>query len=147
MTGEIEASDDVVRANGVVVWRDRSDGRGPSREIDLLVIHRPRYDDWSFAKGKLDPGETDEECADRELLEETGFRCDRTVELTPVDYIDHKGRPKLVRYWLGRLLDGAFEPNDEVDRIEWVDAQTARTMLTYDHDRALVDEAMARLAP
>ncbi len=152
-----------VRASGVVVWREASGAtnsgatnsgakekksgskkkRAPA--IELLVIHRPRYDDWSFAKGKLDPGETDEECADRELFEETGFRVERTDELTPVTYVDHKGRPKLVRYWVGELGDGTFEPNDEVDRIEWLAPDVARDKLSYDHDRGLVDETLAAL--
>lgn len=153
-----------VRANGVVVWRradgisievsadvsHESHGDETAFSVEFLVVHRPRYDDWSFAKGKLDPGETDEECADRELLEETGMRATRNEELTAVRYTDHKGRPKLVRYWLGERVPvgaggGAFESNDEVDEIAWLGPELARARLSYDHDRGLVDEAMATL--
>lgn len=139
-----------VRANGCVVWRSGRDATSIETGVEFLVVHRPRYDDWSFAKGKLDPGETDEECAERELLEETGMRARRADELTAVRYIDHKGRPKLVRYWLAERIPaneggGDFVANDEVDEIAWLDAAATRERLSYDHDRMLVTEALTLL--
>lgn len=136
---------DLVRASGCVVWR-ASDG-GP---LEFLVIHRPRYDDWSFPKGKLDPGETDEECALRELAEETGVGGELGVELTPVEYVDHKGRPKLVRYWMVAVDSSDttvdhFEANDEVDVLGWMNATDTATKLSYDRDRMLLAEALEHL--
>ena len=82
-----------VRAGGGIVVRERDD------ELELLVVHRPRYDDWTFPKGKQDPGETDLETAWREVVEETGFEVRPLRELPSTAYVDHKGRDKLVRYW------------------------------------------------
>lgn len=129
------SGDDVVevRANGGVVVRD---GDGTPT---LLVVHRPRYDDWSLPKGKLDPGESDEECALREVEEEAGLRCTLGVELPSTRYVDHKGRTKLVRYWAMTVIDGSFAPNDEVDEIRWVTPDEARGLLTYAHDVDVVD--------
>jgi 8-oxo-dGTP diphosphatase len=122
-----------VKASGGVVTRD---GR-------VVLVHRPRYDDWSFPKGKLDPGETWEECALREIEEETGLRCRLGDELTPVSYRDNKGRAKAVRYWRMEPIDGEFVPNDEVDEVRWVTAGEAEDLLTYDRDRELLREATA----
>jgi 8-oxo-dGTP diphosphatase len=121
---------EVNAAGGLVV---RSDGR-------IAVIHRPRYDDWSLPKGKLDPGETFEDGALREVEEETGVRGRIVGELTPTSYLDRKGRDKLVR-WYRMALDGdprEFAPNDEVDELRWLTPPEARDLLSYDHDRALV---------
>jgi 8-oxo-dGTP diphosphatase len=121
---------EVLAAGGVVV---RDDGR-------VAVIHRPRYDDWSLPKGKLDPGESFEDGAVREVLEETGVRGRIVAELEPTSYVDRKGRDKLVR-WYRMELDGdpvAFAPNEEVDELRWLTPDEARGLLTYDHDRALV---------
>jgi 8-oxo-dGTP diphosphatase len=103
----------------------------------MLLVHRPRYDDWTFPKGKLDDGETDEVAARREVEEETGFRCELVSELASTFYVDAKGRPKRVRYWLMHVIDGSFSPNREVDEIAWLPATAAAERLTYDHDRAL----------
>jgi 8-oxo-dGTP diphosphatase len=121
---------EVNAAGGLVV---RSDGR-------IAVIHRPRYDDWSLPKGKLDPGETFEDGALREVEEETGVRGRIVGELTPTSYLDRKGRDKLVRWYRMALDDDPreFAPNDEVDELRWLTPPEARDLLSYDHDRALV---------
>ena len=129
-----------VRAAGGVVVRER-DGR---REV--AIVHRPRYDDWSLPKGKLDSGETWEAAALREVEEEVGLRCALGAELPPVAYTDHKGRAKAVRYWLMEPAgDTAFIPNEEVDEMRWVDEETAAGLLTYPHDAELVRDAGGRL--
>lgn len=104
----------------------------------IAVVHRPRYDDWSLPKGKLDQGESFEAAALREVLEETGLSCELVEELEPVRYHDRKGRSKLVRYWRMVAVEGDFEPNDEVDELRWVAPERAVRLLSYAHDRALV---------
>jgi 8-oxo-dGTP diphosphatase len=108
------------------------------RDGRIAVVHRPRYDDWSLPKGKLDRGESFEQAALREVEEETGFACVLGAELEPVRYQDNRGRPKLVRYWRMAVVGGEFAPNDEVDELRWVPPDRARRLLTYAHDRALV---------
>ena len=112
------------------------------REGKIAIAHRPRYDDWSFPKGKLDPGETWEQAALREVEEEIGVRCRLGEELPPVEYDVEKGH-KVVRYWLMEPESGAFAPNEEVDEVRWLSPAEAEQLLTYDHDRALVREAGA----
>jgi 8-oxo-dGTP diphosphatase len=123
-----------VRAGGGVVVRDGPEG------TEVAVVHRPRYDDWSLPKGKLEDGETFEQGARREVEEETGFRCELGDELSPVRYHDRKGRPKVVRYWLMSVSGGGFEPNDEVDELLWLAPAEARSKLDYAHDRRLIGE-------
>jgi 8-oxo-dGTP diphosphatase len=124
-----------VRAAGGLVLRD---GR-------VLVVHRPRYDDWSLPKGKLEPCETFEQAALREVEEESGLRCELGEELDAARYTDHRGRPKVVRYWRMRALgqDHAFEPNEEVDELAWLMPEEAARRLTYEHDRELVARFVA----
>ena len=123
-----------VRASGGVVVR-----HGTSA-TEVLVVHRPRYDDWSLPKGKRDPGETDEQCAVREVEEETGVRCALEHELLPSKYVDRHGRPKVVRYWHMRPLDARpFVPNDEIDEAVWLAVDDAADRLTYPGDRELVE--------
>jgi 8-oxo-dGTP diphosphatase len=119
-----------VKAAGGVVLRD---GR-------IAVVHRPRYDDWSLPKGKLDAGETWEQAALREVQEETGLVCELGEELSPTSYHDRKGRSKLVRYWLMDPVEGEFEPNDEVDELRWLTPGDAAALLSYPHDAELVQE-------
>src|SRR5919197_3173118 len=100
---------DEIRAAGVVVVRD---GR-------IAVVHRPRYDDWSLPKGKLDLGESFQEAALREVREETGLTCRLEEELEPAHYLA-KGRPKVVRWWRMTVVDEVDDPDDEVDELRWL---------------------------
>jgi 8-oxo-dGTP diphosphatase len=104
----------------------------------VAVVHRPKYDDWTWPKGKLDPGESFEEAAVREVEEETGLVCELGEELESTTYVDGKGREKLVRYWEMTPVGGEFEPNDEVDEIRWVTPEEARQLLSYERDRGVV---------
>jgi 8-oxo-dGTP diphosphatase len=125
-----------VKAAGGVVWR-----RGPSG-IEVAVVHRPHRDDWSLPKGKLDPGESWEQAALREVEEEIGLRCRLGRELPPVGYQDNAGREKVVRYWLMEPVSGEFEPNDEVDELRWLIPRAAVGLLSYPRDRELVAAAL-----
>jgi len=119
----------VVRAAGGVVIRDGA----------VVLVHRPKYDDWTFPKGTAEEGESDEECALREVHEETGIRCALAEELGATEYVDGRGRPKRVRWWrMEPLLDEGFTADYEVDEIRWVDSATAAELLTYDRDRRLL---------
>src|SRR4030095_10905698 len=100
--------------------------------------HRPRYDDWSFPKGKLDDGEDDATAALREVEEETGLRCHLGPIVGTVTYRDRRGRPKVVRYFQMDADGGAFAPNLEVDELRWVPVEDAARLLSYAHDRRLL---------
>jgi 8-oxo-dGTP diphosphatase len=128
-----------VRAAGGIVWRLGELG------IEVVIVHRPKYSDWTFPKGKLDPGESDESAAHREVLEETGFECVLGRELPSVRYSDAKARLKQVRYWEMTIASGDFEANDEVDELLWATIDGARKRLTHIHDIRVL-EAFARLA-
>jgi 8-oxo-dGTP pyrophosphatase MutT (NUDIX family) len=120
--------DRVIKAAGGVVMRD---GR-------VALVHRPRYDDWTLPKGKLDPAESFEQAAVREVQEETGLRSRLVRELPPVTYRVGT-RPKIVRYWLMDVEhDGPFVPNDETDELRWVPVDEAMRLLTYDRDREVL---------
>jgi 8-oxo-dGTP diphosphatase len=123
-----EWEDGVVRASGGVPVRDGEHG------VEVLVVHRPRYGDWTFPKGKREPGETDEECAIREVREETGLVCALGAELPSTRYVDGLGRPKLVRYWSMRPLAGELRLVHEADEARWLSPAEAATLLTYDPD-------------
>ena len=126
-----------VRAAGGVVTRPAPTGDG--RGLEVLLIHRPQYDDWTLPKGKAEPGETDEACALREVEEETGLRCRLGRELPTVRWRDRNGEPKASRYWLLEVEDGA-EPvaQNEVDAIEWVPIAEAAARLSYPRDAELL---------
>lgn len=128
---EAEARGEVtIRAAGGLVQRDAT----------VLLVHRPSYDDWTFPKGKADDGESDEECALREVHEETGLRCELERELATTRYIDAKGRPKRVRWWSMRpVADDGFAPGYEVDELLWLTADEAAERLSYERDLVLLE--------
>ncbi len=126
-----------VAAAGGLVIRPGASGSG----LEAVVVHRPRYDDWSLPKGKLDRGESFEQAAVREVEEETGIRCRLGAELAPSTYRDGRGRSKIVRYWLMEPLDDGghpFEPNEEVDELRWLAPPAAAELVDYPHDRELL---------
>jgi 8-oxo-dGTP pyrophosphatase MutT (NUDIX family) len=127
----------VVRAAGGVVLR------GVDAGTEVLVVHRPRYDDWSFPKGKAEPGESDEECAVREVEEETGLRCALGRELTPTEYTDPKGRPKRVRYWAMEVVGGELRYEHEVDAARWLSPLKATEALSYERDADVLRAALS----
>jgi 8-oxo-dGTP diphosphatase len=124
---------ETVRAAGGLVRRIGRDG-----SLEVLVVHRPAYDDWSLPKGKLEPGETDEQAALREVEEETGVRCELGRELPASIYLDAQGRTKVVRYWLMNPVEGDVEGAHEVDDARFVPVGEAARLLTYARDRELL---------
>ncbi len=123
--------DDVTRAAGCVVYRPGTDGP------EVLVVHRPRYDDWDFPKGKREPGESDLECAVRETEEESGYSGEIEAELA-ADTYRVGGRDKVVRWFLMRCTGGSFVANEEVDEIRWLAPDDAVEVLSYGHARSLM---------
>jgi 8-oxo-dGTP pyrophosphatase MutT (NUDIX family) len=138
----MEHTEEVVRAAGGVVFR-RTD-RG---DIEVALVHRPSYDDWTFPKGKRIAGERDRQTASREVQEETGLAVRLDRRLGTVEYRDRKDRPKTVVYWLMTPTGGVFRPSAEVDEMRWVPMGQAANLLTYPHDRALLEEAAELLEP
>jgi 8-oxo-dGTP diphosphatase len=125
----------LVRAAGGVVWRR-------PRRLEVALVHRPAYDDWTFPKGKLLEDEEDEVAALREVMEETGLVCRLGPYLTHLSYRDRKGRPKIVRYWAMTPVEGGFQPNPEVDALRWVTTGDATALLTYEHDRRVLERLL-----
>jgi 8-oxo-dGTP diphosphatase len=123
-----------VRAAGGLVHRRRDDG-----VEEVLLVHRPAYDDWSFPKGKLEAGESEEDAAAREVEEETGLRCRLEGEVATTRYRDGRGRPKTVRYWLMTPVGGSVAAANEVDDARFVSLAEARRLLTYARDVELLD--------
>ena len=133
---------EVITAAGGLVFTD-VDG-----DLRVLVIHRPRYDDWSFPKGKHDDGEADDAAALREIHEETNVTGRIVSRLADVVYMTPNDNPKRVTYFGVRAVHTPkFKPNSEVDRIEWLPKKEARKRLTYEHDRELLKSvSLKRLA-
>ncbi|MEE1942269.1 NUDIX hydrolase [Streptomyces sp. TRM 70361] len=137
----------VVRAAGCVLWRRPRTARtvaGDADGIEIALVHRPKWDDWSHPKGKLKRGETALAAAVREVREETGMSCVPGAVLPTVRYTA-QGRPKTVDYWAAEATGGAFVPGDEVDRLLWLPPGQARERLTREQDRELVDALLAAL--
>ena len=125
---------DVVCAAGGVVTRTAGGGG-----LELLIVRRPRYGDWSLPKGKAEPGESDEECALREVEEETSLVCTLGDEAAVTRYEDARGRPKRVRYFWMTPDDGSeASPQNEVDAVRWVTLEGALEALSYARDREVV---------
>jgi 8-oxo-dGTP pyrophosphatase MutT (NUDIX family) len=121
-----------VRAAGGVVCRTRDDG-----SLEVLLVHRPQYGDWTIPKGKVEEGETDEVCAVREVEEECGVRGELGEELPTVRWRDRFDRPKVARYWRIDLDAGAAStarPQHEVDQVVWLGLPEAIARLTYPRD-------------
>ncbi len=130
-----------IRAAGGVLWRPKDRGSG-EETVEVAVIHRPRYDDWSLPKGKLSPGESEIEGAVREVLEETGSRVRVGRPLGEVRYLKTSGgvtRPKVVRYWSMQADGGTFTPSREVDELRWLDLASARSLLTRQSDLKVLE--------
>jgi 8-oxo-dGTP diphosphatase len=121
-----------VRAAGGLVFRIRNG------ETEIVLVHRPAYDDWAFPKGKLHAGETEEDAALREVEEETGLRCTLGSEVGTTRYQDSRGRDKVVRYWQMTPVGGVLAPANEVDDALWVGLRDASALLTYARDRDLL---------
>lgn len=130
----------MVRAAGTVPWR-----RSPDGGIEVLIEHRPRFDDWSVPKGKLEDGESFDDAAVRETLEEVGASGELGPELCATAYMVAQG-PKLVRYWLLEVTDEAFVANHEVDQVRWIPLPWAAGHLSYATDRAVMRSAVRHLS-
>jgi 8-oxo-dGTP diphosphatase len=124
----------VVRAAGGAVWRRDRDG-----DVEVILVHRPRYDDWSLPKGKVDPGETDEQAALREVREEASIDARMGPELPTTTYLDRSGKQKRVRYWAMTVAGGDPAGANEVDAATWVPLPEARHRLTYSRDVIVLD--------
>lgn len=125
-----------VRAAGGVVTR-----RGRGGGLEVLLVHRPAYDDWTFPKGKADQGENDEDCAVREVEEETGLVCAIDGPVGETSYLDPRGRAKMVRYFAMHPVGGQISLLHEVDDARWVPLEDAVRLLTYERDRELLQAA------
>lgn len=133
-TGDAVPANKTVLAAGAVLWRASDDGAEP----EVAVVHRPRYDDWSLPKGKVDAGEIEPLTAVREVHEETGYSAHLGRRLTSVSYPVEQQGIKKVRYWAARVVDGEFTPNAEVDELKWLPVSAAIKQLQYPHDRKVL---------
>lgn len=137
MTAELPSQTDVVQAAGGLVVRRQSG------LLELVVVHRPVQDDWSFPKGKLEAGETLDVAALREVREETGMTCELLRFIGHTEYVDRKGRQKTVAYWIMAATGGSFSPNQEVDELRWLTLDEASRLLSYARDQELIAVLMA----
>ena len=126
----------MIRAAGALLWRDNSD-----LSLEVALIHRPRYDDWSLPKGKLEMGETALQCAYREVHEETGIRATFTRQLGTVEY-EESGQEKRVKYWAAHcaLTNSEFVPNEEVDQLKWLSPNQALEQATHNSDKSIIEK-------
>jgi 8-oxo-dGTP diphosphatase len=131
----------VVPAAGAVLWRRGSDLTAGGGAVEVALIHRPRYDDWSLPKGKVDPGETEPVTAVREVHEETGYTAVLGRRLGSVSYDIPQGQ-KRVWYWVAQATGGDFAPNAEVDKLIWLPAEAAMDQLQYPYDRKVLRRFM-----
>jgi 8-oxo-dGTP pyrophosphatase MutT (NUDIX family) len=129
----------LIRAAGGVVLRREGE------DFEVVLVHRRRYQDWTFPKGKAYPGESDEDCALREVEEETGLRCELGEELKSTAYRDSKDREKVVRYWRMRVVEGELQPRNEIDAAEWISLEDAVDRLSYGRDRDLLEPVLERV--
>lgn len=129
-----------VRAAGCVVYR-----KSTKKGIEVLVVHRPLYDDWDFPKGKREKGESDLDCALRETKEETGFTGEISIEFEPSVY-EVRGKPKVVRWWLMHQTGGAFSKNDEVDKVLWLSPKEAKAKVSYRDTQRLLSATVKHLS-
>jgi 8-oxo-dGTP pyrophosphatase MutT (NUDIX family)/phosphohistidine phosphatase SixA len=138
-----------IRAAGGVLWRSYPSETG-DENVEVAVIHRPRYMDWSLPKGKIASRESEIDGAIREVLEETGYHVRLGRPLGETRYMKEQDglvRPKVVRWWAMEAAGGSFSPNHEVDELRWVSLDEAAEMLTREHDRALLNRFVHGPAP
>ncbi|KND26349.1 NUDIX hydrolase [Streptomyces acidiscabies] len=133
-------SEATIQAAGCVLWRTSP----IDEDLEVCLVHRPKYDDWSHPKGKLKRDETPLDGALREVEEETGYAARPGARLLTLAY-EVNGRPKVVQYWAAEAIQGAFVPNDEVDRILWLPPAAARNRLTHPRDKDLVDALLTAI--
>ncbi len=141
--------EDTIRAGGGIIWRKsrNSASKNPIDDIEIILIHRPNYDDWSFPKGKANKNESFEDCAVREVLEETGLKCEIQFDLSSVNYTDRNGRPKIVKYYA--MVESNETSTDfpeplpvafgEVDIVSWMPVAKVENMLTYERDLSVLN--------
>lgn len=129
-----DAPSDLVRAAGGVVIQFVAGGRS-----EVACVYREARGDWTFPKGKLDELETFEECALREVAEETGLECTIMRFLATTSYVHRKGKPKIVAYYLMATEGGTFQPTEEVTEMRWIPLEHVRDRLTWERDQELFD--------
>jgi 8-oxo-dGTP diphosphatase len=129
----------LIVAAGAVLYKE------VNGEFLFALIHRPNYDDWTFPKGKVDKNESIEDCAIREVFEETGFKVTLGPKLNNQNYVIN-GRKKIVYYWLSQVIvNTKFIINDEVDELVWLNKTNAFNKLSYPADRLSLEEAVTNL--